>query len=296
MRRYYGGHISIKNGIVNAIEEIIGLGGNFIQIFVSNPISTKIINLSKKFNDKIINNINKKLKESETKIVIHLPYVLNIGRQPILENPIENNWWIKMICEHLILSEKINSIGCIIHVGKHLKLTPNEGIENMYKNLKIIIDYLKTNNMKTHIILETGAGQGTELLSTKENSIIDLANFYNSFSDDDKKYFRLCIDTCHIFSAGYDLNKKKSIEIFFNDFEKYIGLRYIDLIHLNNSKFKCNCNVDRHANLYEGEIDIKNIKKFIKYSLINNLPLILETPNEYDEEIKLIKEIEKKII
>lgn len=295
MIKYYGCHISIKDGIIHSIEDIIKLKGNMIQIFISNPMSTRITNLSKKYTDDIIENIKQKLYITNTKIVIHLPYVINLSRHILPNSSIEDNWWIEMICNQLEFSEKINSLGCVVHVGKHLQLTEYEGIENMYNNLKIIIKFLRDNNMKTHIILETAAGQGTELLATRNNSINNLAEFYNKFDEEDKNYLRLCIDTCHIFSAGYDLNAKNAVKFFFKIFDNQIGLRYIDLIHLNDSKTICGGSIDRHANLGQGKINIKALKKFIKYSLIYNIPIILETPDSSYEEIKIIRSIAKKL-
>lgn len=288
---YYGGHISIKYGILNALDEIIELGGNMIQIFISNPMSIRDVNYNDKFTSKYISDIINKLKNTNTKIVIHLPYVINLAK------PLSNkyNWWIDMICKQLEISEKIKSIGCVVHVGKYKELTESEGLDNMYKALKIIINFLKINKMKTHIILETAAGQGTELIPTKNNDISDFANFYNRFDTKEKKHLKICIDTCHIFSAGYNLNTKESVKKFFNIFNKLIGIKHIDLIHLNDSKIKCGGCVDRHANLGEGYINLEAIKHFIKYALFYNIPLILETPGEYKYELKLIKNIEKKI-
>jgi deoxyribonuclease-4 len=289
---FYGAHISIRNGIISAIDEIIEANGNLIQIFISNPMSVKVDIDKIKYNEKNCNLIKNKLLETNTKLVIHLPYVINLAKTPL--PLLENSWWIKMICEQLIISEKIGSIGCVVHVGKYVGLTESEGLDNMYMSLKYIINYLKSNSMQTKIILETSAGQGTELLSTSNNDLTNLSYFYNRFTIDEHKYIKICVDTCHIFAAGYDISKKKLVENFFIDFEQQIKIENIGLIHLNDSKTKCGSCVDRHANLGEGEIHIDGIKNFIRLAIYNNIPIILETPTNYIQELKLInKQINK---
>jgi len=282
---YYGTHLSIKTNLLSLIDYIKKIDGNMIQIFISNPISTK-----SKPNQKIIEDaelIKQKSIDMDVKIVIHLPYTLNIGKQYN-----KNTWWIKTIIDHLNISEKIGSIGCVIHVGKHLNLSKYDGTNNMYKSLKYIIYYLKKNNMKTHIILETAAGQGTELLSEIKKFI----EFYKLFTDEDKEYLRLCIDTCHIFAAGEDISTKKNVKNFFKYLHNSIGMKYIDLIHLNDSKKECGSCVDRHENIGEGCIGKEGLTEFIRCAFLYRIPIILETPDNFINEIKIFNSIKQKFI
>jgi len=283
---YYGAHMSIKNSIISSIRDINKLGGNFLQIFISNPRGKgspkkSIIDDSEK--------INSELKNLDIKIVIHLPYIINIGQQFN-----KNNWWIKMIIEQLYVSEQINSLGCVIHTGKYTKNTIDDGLNNMYKSLIHVIEYLKKNNMRTKIILETSTGQGTELLSNLD----EFADFYNKFTDDEKNYLKICIDTCHIFVAGYDIRTKNNVKIFFKYFEKIIGIKNVILVHLNDSKKKCGSCVDRHENIGNGFIGNAGLKEFIRLSFFYHLPIILETPdsNNFINEIQLINDIKNKFI
>jgi deoxyribonuclease-4 len=292
---YYGAHMSIKNGILNAIELINEVGGNLIQIFISNPMSTKSIIDKTNFSKTKVDLIHNKLIETNSKIVIHLPYVINLAK-PLDMSNVSNNWWIKLIFEQLKISELIGSIGTVVHVGKYLDLTPLEGLENMYNAFKIIIDFMIQHDMKTHIILETAAGQGTELITTRNNSLEDFANFYNKFTNDEKEYIRICVDTCHIFAAGYDIRKKSQVKQFFDDFNKLIGLKYLDLIHLNDSKTNYGSCVDRHANLGDGQIGIDGLRHIIRYGIYYRIPMILETPDAYISEIKLINQVKKGVI
>ena len=143
----------------------------------------------------------------------------------------------------------------------------------------------KYSNIK--IFLETSTGQRTELCYKME----DLSYFYKKFSKNHnkevKKRFKLCIDTCHIFSAGYCIKTKKNIKLFLEAFEEMIGLRYVGLIHLNDSKVECGKQVDRHQNIGEGFIGYNGLKYLFDYFRNLNIPIVLETPREgYIYEIK----------
>ncbi len=282
---YYGAHMSIKNSIISAIDEIIKYEGNMIQIFISNPMSVKS---NIKLSDDQCTKIKSRLIESECLIVIHLPYVINLSKPT---SNLVDTWWIKMICDQLLVSHKIGSIGCVVHVGKHLDLTIDDAIDNMYNSLILVIGYIITNSLDTFIILETAAGQGTELITTKNNSLEDLAEFYNRFTIEQKKHIRICIDTCHIFAAGFDITNSNKVERFFNDFNKLIGIEYIALIHLNDSKSCCGSCVDRHENLGMGKIGIDGLRNFIRYGAFYKIPIILETPDQFINEIQLIKTV-----
>lgn len=286
---YYGAHMSITNGIVSAISDINEIGGNIIQIFLSSPMMLNSNIDMKKFAPKIIDQIKTKCKETNSKIVVHLPYVINLAK-PLDINPFETKS-IKIIIKQLELSHLIGSIGCVVHVGKYTGLTEIEGLENMYKSLKLIIDYIREHDLNTYIILETSAGQGTELLPTKNNSLNDLAEFYARFGSADKKYIKICVDTCHVFAAGYDLREKNMVKTFFDQFNEAIGLENLALIHLNDSKKICGSCVDRHESLGKGCIGIEGLRHFIRYAIYYKIPTVLETPSDYIEELNLINEV-----
>lgn len=276
---FYGGHVTISRGIINGIKSINSIGGNMIQVFISNPIT---LNYKNKYSEVEFEEIRTYIKTTNSKIVIHLPYVLNLAKPNVDKQ-------IKLICEQLTTSESLTSLGCVLHMGKYLELTETDGITNMYNALVKIIDFIEKNKLKTHIIVETPAGQGTEILVTRNNDLTNLANFYNKFTKDQKAHLRICVDTCHIFASGYDLRKKEQVDTFFKEFNKKIGIKYIDLIHLNDSKHDYNSHLDRHEDLCKGKIGCEGIVEFIKNASKYDIPLILETPSSYINEIKLIK-------
>jgi len=283
--------MSISKGIPSAITEMNELGGNMIQIFISNPMSTKYSINETTYNEKNCQLIRSILESNDSKLVIHLPYVINLAK-PLIPD-LSKCWWINMICNQLVVSDLINSIGCVVHVGKHLDLTVAEGLDNMYSSLKHVINFITENNLNTKIILETAAGQGSELLKTKNNSLEDFANFYNRFDKKDKEHLKICVDTCHIFAAGYDIRNKEQVKQFFSEFNKLIGVENISLIHLNDSKSDFGSCVDRHENLGLGKIGVHGIRYFIRYAIYYKIPIVLETPSNYKAGLELIESVKK---
>ena len=279
---YYGAHASIAKGIVGALDTIKKAGGNIVQIFISNPQGRGTKTRTKEE----IENINKFQKKNNMKLVIHSPYVLNFAK-PFATN----NWWIKQMITEMKIGASMNSIGSVVHFGKHLKLTRKEGLINMKKSFEYIIDNTPDNS---YIILETAAGQGTELGYDLE----EFAALYNAFSKKYQNRIKICIDTCHVFVAGYDLTSQKMVKAFFTKFNKLIGIKHVVLLHLNDSKPELGKRVDRHENIGKGKIGLEGLSEVIKFAKKKGIPMILETPavkksQDVKNEIDIIKKIIK---
>ena len=279
---YYGAHSSIAKGIVKALETIKNAGGNIAQIFISNPQGRGTKARSKQEIESIVKYQN----DNDIKLVIHSPYVLNFAK-PFSQT----NWWLKQMINELKIGASMNSLGSVVHFGKHLKLTRKEGLINMKKSFEYIIDNTPSNSF---IILETAAGQGTELGYDLE----EFAALYNSFSDKYKSRIKICIDTCHVFVAGYDLSSKTMVKAFFTKFNKLIGVKHVVLLHLNDSKPELGKRVDRHENIGKGKIGLTGLTEVIKYAKKKGIPMILETPavkksTDVKNEIDIIKKIIK---
>ena len=178
----------------------------------------------------------------------------------------------------------------VVHLGKQLKLSKEEGINNMYTSLLYV--YQQTKDIDIKILLETSTGQGTEI----GYKLDDLALIYRKFSKHKNekivRRFGICLDTCHIFSAGYNIKNKESREIFFSNFNELIGMNHIKLVHLNDSKVPCEARVDRHENIGDGYIGVKPLLIIAKVFQELNVPLILETPHKkIFNDLKLINKI-----
>ena len=274
-----GCHLSSAN-LFKSVDEVNAYGGNFMQIFVTNPMGkagkeslTKYKSISQQIKSYCSNN--------QTSIVVHCPYILNFAKE---FNEESNE--IKRLLLELRIGHEIGAIGCVIHVGKHLNLDINEATLNMYKSIKYVLHKIREEKLSIKLILETAAGQGTELFVTENNGLDELANFYHRFTKSDKEIFKLCVDTCHIFSAGFDIGSKKKVRYFFILFDKMIGLEHLALIHFNDSKTPYNSHVDRHEQIGKGHIGLSGLAEFVRQANRFKIPLCLETHGDaYKKEI-----------
>ena len=281
--QYVGAHINRDKTIVKTMENIKSAGGNALQIFISSPRSTALTDIAKY--DSVSREIKEYLTQNNFKLVIHSPYVINVasefknGKRTLT---IDECYWIKTIINQLEISDLIGSIGVVLHVGKHVKLSYKDGLENMRTFIKYVLNDISNKKLNTKLILETPAGQGTELLT----DLKDFVEFYNSFTKDEQKYLGICLDTAHTWALGYDLNEAYNIL-----FSKS-NAKNITLIHLNNSLVEKGARKDRHATILDGMIPNDNMNDFIKNIKKNKTVIILETPSKnYDKEIAHIYNI-----
>lgn len=281
--QYVGAHINRDKTIVKTMENIKNAGGNALQIFVSSPRSTALTDIAK-YNS-VSREIKEYLKENDFKLVIHSPYVINVasefknGKRTLT---IDECYWIKTIINQLEISDLIGSIGVVLHVGKHVKLSYNDGLKNMKVAIKYVLNDILTKKLNTKLIIETPAGQGTELLT----DLKDFIEFYNSFTKDEQKYLGICLDTAHTWALGYDLDE--AYDLLFSK----SNAKNITLIHLNNSQVKKGAKKDRHATILDGMIPNDKMNDFIKSIKKNKTVIILETPStDYDKEFAHIYDI-----
>jgi len=271
-----GVHIKRSNEMLKNISSIYKKSKiSCIQIFLENPYK-RTGKFSKEKREEL-QNIKILCNELKINIYVHAPYTINISQEITNIKSQEYDWHIKSLIKEIQMANEFNVKGVVLHVGKYLTLTEKKGIKNMKLSLNII--YNNIQNCSTDLYLETPAGQGTEVLS----NINDFIDFYASLSLNIRKKVFICIDTCHIFSAGYDIRDKKNIDLLFNTIDKKIGIESIKLIHLNDSATPFNSRVDRHEAIGKGSIGIVALKYFFKKTQEYNIPVILETPNNNPE-------------
>lgn len=279
---FIGAHINRKKTLLDTMETIKSNGGNALQIFVSNPRSASLVNIE--YYDNNAHIIREYCNDNNFKLVIHSPYIINLAKEAKNGKKIidlKDCYWVKLLLHELYISQLIGAVGVVVHVGKHTTLSYEEGLKNMFSVIKYIISEMRVNNYHTKLIIETPAGQGTELLT----DLCNFKDFYNNFSKDDKKYLGICLDTAHVWSAGYEL--EHSLKILSEKNKKDIVI-----IHYNNSKDIKGARVDRHESIFDGVIPKKSMDTFL-YSIreLSIYPLIiLETPStDYKNEIDYIK-------
>ena len=210
-------------------------------------------------------------------VVIHAPYIINPA------NDKNRDFNISFLSQELRRVEKLGISKLVLHPGSHVGLGENKGIENIIEVLKEVLK----EDTSVDICLETMAGKGTELGTSFEQikKIIDGVS---------NKHIKVCLDTCHINDAGYDLNNFDNI---LDLFDNIIGLDKLSVIHINDSKNPKGAHKDRHENVGYGYIGFNNLINVIYNERVKDVPKILETPYVGDEdkyppylfEIKMIR-------
>ena len=269
-----GCHLSISKGYENMGNEALKINANTFQFFTRNPRGGKI----KDLNENDINKLLGLMQENKfAKILAHAPYTMNLCSDKEDIRDFAKN----MMKEDLERMEYLPGNMYNFHPGSHVGQGTEKGIEYIVKALNEVL----TENQNTTVLLETMAGKGTEIGRNFEELKMIIDKVYL------KDKLGVCLDTCHINDAGYDVsNMDKVLE----EFDKVIGLDYLKAIHLNDSMNEKGSHKDRHQKIGEGTIGIKNIEKIINNSILKRIPFYLETPNDLDgyaKEIKLLRNL-----
>lgn len=232
-------------------------GGNIVQLF-TNKNSNKAT--------KLYDDFSLYLQSANMKCVVHSSYTINIA-----QNWDFHSWWLKQLIIEIKMANHIGAVGIVVHLGKQLNIPKEVAINNTYTSLEYVLS--KTKELNVPIFLETSSGQGSEMFSNIE----ELGIFFKKIKKITNN-IGICIDTCHIFSAGYDIRGKSNITKFLKQFDLSIGLENVKLIHLNDSKKELGSKIDRHASYDNGTIGITSIKIFANFFKKLEVPIILETP------------------
>lgn len=260
---YIGYHTSIKKTFYDSLaKEFKATGANAYQIFLKTP--------KRKIMSKIKEEDAEKCKEfveiNDIKLFVHSSYIFNTGDVPSeysINTGVDDIQWI----------DKMGGLGAVFHMGKHCKrCSVDQCILQMKEYVSTVL--ANTSGCDAHLILETGAGVGTEVCT----SIDDLAKLYNMFTDDEKERISFCIDTCHIFAAGYDISTPEGAHAYISEFTEKLDWSKVILIHLNDSKMPCGSKKDRHENLGEGHINLEGLSHFVRYCQQSGITMVLETP------------------
>jgi deoxyribonuclease-4 len=256
----YGVHIN-KNYLnktnIDSFDKILMNKSSIIQIFVSN-----------------LDNVHK-IKSYNGSYVVHASYTINLAKDWD-----EYSVMINQLIKEIELAYKLNAIGIVIHIGKQLDMSTEKCYNNMYTSLLYVNEQTKIYD-SVKIFIETSSGQGSEMCVKIEDYAYFLKKFIRNKNKQISDRFRMCIDTCHIYVAGYDITKKNTILMYLEILEELIGIRYVGLIHLNDAKNEIGSNVDRHENIDKGYIGKDGLLFFAKYFKKLDVPIILETPYQY---------------
>ena len=277
-----GSHVSMSapNMLVGSVKEALSYGANTFMFYTGAPQNSarkpveqlKVEEARKLMED---NNINIK------NVVVHAPYIINIANakdegiydlsKRVLKDEIKRTAYIG--CKYLVL-----------HPGSHLGLGEEVGLSRIIDALNEIF---KDDNSEVMVLLETMAGKGNEVGSSFEQLAYIIENV------EKKEKIGICFDTCHTHDSGYDLIN--DFDSVLGEFDRVIGLDYLKVIHVNDSKNVRGASKDRHENIGKGYIGLETLKYIVNHPKLNNIIKILETPYiegnpPYKEEIELLRE------
>jgi len=276
MELIIGSHVSFKKDtqMLGSVLETLKYNANTFMFYTGAPQNTARIPID---ND-LTNKAKELMKENNIDIknvVVHAPYIINLANA----NNFDFN--VRFLKEELNRVESLGVDKLVLHPGSHVGQGVEVGIQNIIDSLNVCL----TLDTKVTICLETMAGKGSEVGKSFEEikSIIDGVEY--------KDKIGVCMDTCHLNDAGYDLSDFDSI---LEEFDKVIGLNYLKVIHINDSKNVMGAHKDRHDNIGIGNVGFDNLIKIIYHDKLKGIPKILETPYveqtpPYKEEIEMIR-------
>lgn len=273
-----GCHVSYKKDsqLLGSLNEALGYGANTFMFYTGAPQNTSRYPI----NDNLTLEAFKKMKEigfDYSKVVVHAPYIVNLAN----DDEVKFNFAVQFLKDELKRCSQLGIKNVVLHPGSHVGIGIDAGICNIARGLNMILG-----EVDVRILLETMAGKGSEVGSKLEEikRIIDLV--------EDKRHIGVCIDTCHLSDAGYDL---RDFDGFLDKFDEVIGIENIGCVHVNDSKNDLGSHKDRHENIGFGKVGFETLLQIVYNKRLENIPKILETPYvdreypPYKFEIEMIK-------
>ena len=279
--KYVGAHVSASGGVENAPLNAKEIKAKSFALFTKNqrqwkskPLTEENINLFKQ---------NCKTNKYEAKHILpHDSYLINLGHPG--KDGLKRSR--DAFLDEMQRCEQLGLIMLNFHPGSSLgKISPEKCLKLIAESINIALN--KTKNVTA--VIENTAGQGNNVGYTFEHisEIISMV--------EDKTRVGVCLDTCHCFAAGYDLSTKKNYEQTFREFDKILGLQYLRGMHLNDSKKDLGSRIDRHEQIGKGKIGLEAFKMIMNDDRLDNIPMILETPDnsKWAKEIILLNKLVK---
>ena len=269
-----GSHLSVSKGFAALANDALQIKANTFQFFTRNPQGGQAKDIDTDDVKKFYGVAN---ENGFQKFVAHAPYTLNACS----DKPETRQFARLVFADDLKRMENLPHNYYNFHPGSHVGQGAGKGIEMIADVLNEVL----TKEQTTTVLLETMSGKGSEVGSTFEElrAIIDRVLFQEKMG--------VCLDTCHVYSAGYDI--ACDLDGVLEKFDKIIGLDRLKAVHLNDSKTPFDSHKDRHEQIGKGSIGAEAFIRFINHSKLKHLPFILETPNElkgWADEIRFLKE------
>ena len=273
-----GSHVKFKKDtqILGSLNEALSYGATTFMFYTGALQNT----MRSPLNMEITKEAIELMKENNidySKVIVHAPYIINLAN-----NKDEDKFMfsVNFLKEELKRCEELGIKYIVLHPGSHVGLGIDEGIKNIIKGLNMILE-----NTNVTILLETMAGKGSEIGSNFKEIKKIITGVKN------KNNIGVCMDTCHLSDAGYDV---KNFDTLLNYFDEVVGLNYLHCVHINDSKNERDSHKDRHENIGFGTIGFDALINIIYNNRLKDIPKILETPYvgeypPYKYEIEMIR-------
>lgn len=260
-----GSHVSLSGELqfLGSVEEMLSYQANALMVYTGAPQSTIRRPINELRIDEALSLLKKHGLTGED-IIVHAPYIVNLANP----DPVKQDFAVSFLTEEVKRTHALSSKVMVLHPGAHMNEGSDAGVKRIARGVNQIIS--NTKNIDVFIALEGMAGKGTEVGRTFEElaGIIELI--------EDKSRIGVCLDTCHLNDAGYDV--KNHFDEVLNEFNQVVGLSYLKVFHINDSKNVLASHKDRHENIGLGTIGFEAISKVIHHPLLASIPKILETP------------------
>lgn len=269
-----GTHMSIAGGIAQSAENVVLMEANTMQIFSRNPRGSGY----KTYSRQEIEAFQKIRTENRFgPLLAHAPYTMNLASA----KPEVYEFACMVIREDIARMDALGMEAIVFHPGSHTGIGTEKGIQNIIAGL----DQAITGEEAIMVLLETMSGKGTEIGASFE----ELKAIRDGVKHPER--IGICLDTCHIFAAGYDI--VHDLDGVLSEFDRVLGLELLRAIHFNDSMMPFASLKDRHATIGDGEIGLEALLRVMRHPALKDLPFYLETPLEdagHKQEIQMIKE------
>ena len=265
MNMNIGAHLSIAGGYHKALERIVDIGGNCLQIFSASPRGWNRATVTDE-PKRLFLDTKKRLNIKE--VFFHASYLVNLADEGRIGEESK-----KSLIAELNVASQLEIVGSIVHVGSFKGNLPAVWDVSQDKKYSVLInninETLTSTPQDTFLIIENA---GNKKIGQNLDEIASIVR------DIDNERLKVCLDTCHLFSAGYELSTKQKMDAFFDEFDKKIGLKKLVVFHMNDSKDPFDSGRDRHENIGQGTLSMEPFKLLLRDERTRNLPFIVETP------------------
>ncbi len=272
----FGAHVSASGSILKTFSRAKEINAEVFQFFLRSPRVWRWKGVDPKTKEEF----KKKLKNFNGVVVVHAPYLLNLAspKEELRKRSVD------VFLEELRFCDEVGIHYYNFHPGTATGISEEEGLRNVLKSLEeVFSDYVPKN---TTVLLENTAGERGDL----GKNFRELGELINPFEG---LKIGVCLDTCHAFAYGYQINTKRGFEAFKREADKYVGLERIKLIHANDSKVPLGGRKDRHEHIGKGYIGLEGFRNLLKDDYFSKLPYCLETPKEDNMDVVNLRILRK---